>query len=257
MSEETPKPHRRKRWWAFAGGGALVGVGAAIALGPAAHLVVDSLGDGARVWRLGTLKVDDVSGSWIGNLRAGTITIEDEDGVWLEAHGVDLEWAPQDILFGAVRLHAANANSIAIARQPRLLERRPSSGTSFDVVIDQLHIERLTLAEPVVGRAAEFTADLVLDLQDEDLRAIDLTLRRLDSEDDRLIALYHADRTYALSLDLYSAPGGVIARAMGVANEGIRATAIGAGTLHTGNSHVEAIAGERQLLIANTRWSEF
>lgn len=256
MSEETPKPRRRKRWWAFAGGGVLVGAGAAIALGPAAHLVVDAAADGARVWRLGTLKVDDVSGSWIGNLRARTITIADEDGVWLEAHDVALEWSPQDILFGAVRLHAASANSIAIARQPTLLEQRPSSGASFDVVIDQLHVERLTLAEPVVGHAAEFTADLVLDLQDEDLRAIDLTLLRLDSEDDRLIALYHADQDYALSLDLYSAPGGVIASAIGVGDQGIRATAIGNGTLRAGNSHIEAIAGERQLLIANTRWGE-
>ncbi len=234
----------------------LVGAGAAIALGPAAHLVVDAAADGARVWRLGTLKVDDVSGSWIGNLRAGAITIADEDGVWLEAHDVALDWSPQDILFGAVRLHAASANSIAIARQPTLLEQRPSSGASFDVVIDQLHVGRLTLAEPVVGHAAAFTADLVLDLQDEDLRAIDLTLRRLDSEDDRLIALYHADQNYALSLDLYSAPGGVIASAIGVGDQGIRATAIGNGNLRAGNSHIEAIAGERQLLIANTRWSE-
>lgn len=234
----------------------LVGAGAAIALGPAAHLVVDAAADGARVWRLGTLKVDDVSGSWIGNLRAGAITIADEDGVWLEAHDVALDWSPQDILFGAVRLHAASANSIAIARQPTLLEQRPSSGASFDVVIDQLHVGRLTLAEPVVGHAAAFTADLVLDLQDEDLRAIDLTLRRLDSEDDRLIALYHADQNYALSLDLYSAPGGVIASAIGVGDQGIRATAIGNGNLRAGDSHIEAIAGERQLLIANTRWSE-
>lgn len=256
MSEETPKPRWRKRWWALAGSGVLAGAGAAIALGPAAHLIVDAAADGARVWRLGTLKVDDVSGSWIGNLRAGTITIADEDGVWLEAHDVALDWSPQDILFGAVRLHAASANSIAIARQPALLEHRPSSGASFDVVIDQLHIERLTLAEPVVGRAAAFSADLALDLQDEDLRAIDLSLRRLDSEDDRLIALYHADQNYALSLDLYSAPGGVIARAIGVGDEGIRATAIGNGTLRAGTSHIEAIAGERQLLIADTRWGE-
>ena len=72
MSEETLKPRRRKRWWVLAGGTVLVGAGAAIALGPAAHLVVDTAADGARVWRLGTLKVDDVGGSWIGDLHAGS-----------------------------------------------------------------------------------------------------------------------------------------------------------------------------------------
>lgn len=257
MSEEQPLPkkRRRKRWWAFAGGGVLVGASAVIALGPAAHLVVDSLGDGARVWRLGRIKIDDVSGSWIGDLRAGTITIEDEEGIWLEAHDVALDWTPQDILFGTVRLNAASANSIAIARQPVLLERRPSTGTTFDVIISELHIERLTLAEPVVGNASEFSADLALDLRDDDLMALDLTLRRLDSDDDRLTALYHSGQSYALSLDLYSAPGGVIARALGVGEQGLRATAIGDGDITNGNSHFEATAGAQQLLIGSTRWS--
>ena len=257
MSEGPPLPkkRRRKRWWAFAGGGALVGAGAVIALGPAAHLVVDSLGDGARVWRLGRITIDDVSGSWIGNLRAGTVTIADEEGVWLEAHDLALDWSPQDIFFGAVRLNAASANSIAILRQPTLLEHRPSSGTTFDVIISQLHVERLTLAEPVVGTAAEFDADLVLDLRDDTLHALDLTLHRVDSEDDRLTALYHSDDSYALSLDLYSAPGGIIARAIGVGEQGVRATAIGDGDLSTGNAHFEAVAGEQQLLIGNTSWT--
>lgn len=258
MSEEAPPPptkRRRKRWWAFAGGGVLVGASAVIALGPAAHLVVDSLGDGARVWRLGRIKIDGVSGGWIGNLRAGTITIEDEDGIWLEAHDVALDWSPQDILFGTVRLHAANANSIVIARQPTLLEQRPSSGATFDVVIRELHVETLTLAEDVVGAAAEFRADLALDLRDEELRALDLMLRRLDSEDDRLTAVYDNTDSYALSLDLYSAPEGVIARSLGVGERGLRATATGAGDLGQGNAHFEAVVGRQQVLIGNTRWS--
>ena len=88
MSEEAPKPRRRKRWWALAGGGLLLTSGAALGVGPAAHLVVDTLVDGVRVWRLGRIKVDDVSGSWLGDLHAGTITIADGEGVWLEAHDV-------------------------------------------------------------------------------------------------------------------------------------------------------------------------
>ncbi len=255
MTEETPKRRRFKRWWAYASGGVLAGAGAVLALGPAAHLIVDSFGDGARVWRLGRIKIDDVRGGWIGNLRAGTVTIEDEDGVWLEAHDVALDWSPQDILFGAVRLHATSANSIAITRQPTLLEQRPSSGATFDVVIDQLHIERLTLAEPVVGQAAEFSADLAIDLRDDTLRSLDLTLRRIDSDDDRLTALYHGGESYALSLNLYSAPGGVIARAIGVGDDGVRATAIGDGDTSIGNAHYEAVAGGTQLLIGSTTWT--
>ncbi|MGD9979217.1 MAG: translocation/assembly module TamB domain-containing protein [Hyphomonadaceae bacterium] len=256
MTDEAPKRRRRRRWWAYAAGGALAGAGAVVALGPAAHLIVDAFGDGMRVWRLGRLTIDDVSGGWLGSLRAGTVTIEDEEGLWLEAHDVELNWAPQDILFGGMRLHAARANSITIARQPVLLERRPSSGADFDVRIDELHIERLALAEAVVGATAEFSADLALDLRDEDLRAVDLALRRLDSEDDRLTARYHSGDSYAFSLDLHSAPGGVIARALGVGDSGLAATALGDGDAHAGSSRFEATAGDRSLLVGRTQWSE-
>ncbi len=233
----------------------LIGAGAVIAIGPAAHLVVDSFGDGVRVWRLGRIKIDDVSGSWLGNLRAGVVTIEDDEGVWIEAHDVALSWSPQDILFGGVRLHAATASSIAVARQPILLEHRPSAGADFDVRLEQIHVDRIMLAEPVVGQAAEFSADFALDLQDMELRSIDLTLRRLDSDADRLIALYHGGAAYALSLDLNSAPGGVIARALGVGEQGLHATALGDGDVSAGNAHFEAAIGDVSVLSGRTEWT--
>jgi translocation and assembly module TamB len=255
LSEETPKRRRRKRWWAFAAGGVLIGSGAAVALGPAAHLVVDVLGDGTRVWRLGHIQIDEVSGDWLGSLRAGVVTIEDENGVWLEAHDVILEWSPQDILLGAVRLHAARANSIAIARQPLLLERRPSAGTSFDVRIAELRVERIILAEPVVGAPAEFAAELALDLHDGQVRALDLSVERLDSADDRLSALYRSGEDYALRLAVHSEPGGVIARAFGVGETALDASALGEGDSTEGHARFEAAVGERQILTGNTRWT--
>ncbi|MEQ1492349.1 MAG: hypothetical protein ABL932_17535, partial [Terricaulis sp.] len=255
MSEEAPKPRRRKRWWALAGGGLLLTAGAAIGVGPAAHLVVDTVVDGVRVWRLGRIKVDDVTGSWLGDLHAGTITIADDEGIWFEAHDVGLDWSPQDVLFGAVRLNAVSANSVAIARNPTLLPAKPPTGRSFDVFIDALHIETIMLAEPVVGAAAQFRSDASMDLRDGALESLDLTLRRLDSEDDRLTALYHGGETYALSVDLHSAPGGVIARAAGVGEQGLNATALGDGNSERGNAHFEAVAGATQLLIGSTEWT--
>jgi translocation and assembly module TamB len=255
LSEETPKPRRRKRWWAFAASGALVGAGAVIALGPAAHLVVDTLADGARVWRLGRIQIDDVSGGWLGNLRAGTVTIADENGVWLEAHDVALDWAPQDLLFGTVRLNAARANSIAIARQPTLLERRPPADMSLDVRIGQVRVDHILLAEPVVGARAEFAAGFALDLRDEELRSVELTLQRLDSEEDRLTALYRSGQNFALNLDLLSAPGGVIARALGVAEAGVSATAASNGNGDAGSTQFEAATGAAQFAAGSTQWT--
>src|SRR5688500_15348291 len=124
----------RRRWIAFAAGGALVATGVFIALGPGAPWVIERL-DGQRIWRLGRIDIDGVAGRWLGALRAEHITIADEDGVWIEAHDVSVDWRPQAILFGAVRVDRARAATMAIHRQPRLLERRPSGDVDFDVRI--------------------------------------------------------------------------------------------------------------------------
>lgn len=255
MSDNAPKRRRRKRWRAFAASGVIASAVAVTVVGPAAHLVVDALADGARIWRLGRIKIDNVSGAWLGNLRAGSVTIADDEGIWIEAHDVALSWSPQALLFGGVRLNAASAASITVSRQPILLENRPSSGADFDVRIDRVQVGRLLIAEPVVGEAAEFSGALALDFQNARLDTFDLTLRRLDSDADRLTALYRSGADYALNLDLASAPGGVIARALGVGDRGVRATALGEGDVGAGTATFEAAVGETSILSGGTEWT--
>lgn len=252
---DEPKKRRRKRWIAYAAGGAFVAGGAIIALGPMAPWVIDSFADDQRVWRLGRITVDGVSGSWLGALRAEHISIADDEGVWIEANDVALDWSPQDILFGGVRLRAANASEIVVHRQPMLLERRPSSGVTFDVRIDQLHAERIVLAEPVVGAAAELTADLVLNIHDDDLLALVANVRRTDSEDDRLVAQYRIGEAYALNIDVFSAPGGILARGLGLGETGLRAEARGEGDAEAGATRFSATSGDTQLLTGSSQWS--
>ena len=112
MSAEEPpvspvvksnKRMRRRRWIAYAAGGAFVATGLGIAVGPAAPWMVERL-DGQRIWRLGRIDIDGVSGGWLGALHADHVTIEDEEGVWLEANNLSLNWRPQDLLGGAVRI---------------------------------------------------------------------------------------------------------------------------------------------------------
>ncbi|GIK48542.1 MAG: translocation/assembly module TamB domain-containing protein [Hyphomonadaceae bacterium] len=249
------KPRRRRRWLAYAAGGALLAGGAIVALGPAAGWVVDTLADNQRVWRLGRITVDGVSGGWLGDLRAERIAIADEEGVWLEARDVALDWRPQDILFGAVRIDTGAAASINVLRQPTLLEKRPSSGATFDVFIGDIRIEALTLQEAVFGEAAAFTATLGLEIEDESLEGLALELLRTDSDADRLIVAYRPDEDYALSLDAASAPGGVLARALGVSEQGLSATARGEGDAQTGAATFSALVGEAQLLQGEARWT--
>ncbi|HRJ62542.1 MAG TPA: hypothetical protein PKZ99_15320 [Azospirillaceae bacterium] len=206
----VPAPKLKRRWrrWAYLAGGAAIAGGMVAALGPAAPWVVDHLADGQRVWRLGRINVDDVRGNWLGDLRAGTVTIADEEGVWLEATNVTLDWRPQDILFGAVRIRAGQIDSLVIHRQPRLLERRPSTGASIDVYLGDVRVDEISLAEATFGEAAAFTAQLNLIYRDKSIDGLNIGLRRTDSDADRLHIAYSPDENYELNLDAASAPGG-------------------------------------------------
>jgi translocation and assembly module TamB len=254
---DSPLPPKRKRRWLYpAVGVAIVASGAAIGIGPAAPYVVDHVADGARIWRLGTLKVDGVHGGWLGALRADHVTIEDEEGVWIEATDVSLNWNPQEIVFGQVQLSRARARSIVMHRQPRLLAPRPPRGASLDVRLTDIQVETIELDEAAFGAPARFTADFAMDLQDKRIQSLALGLRRQDSNDDRAVVVYQSSALYALSADVESLPGGIIARALGVSEQGVRATARGEGDLDTGQARFDATIGETQLLTGASEWAQ-
>ncbi len=250
-----PRSKKRRRLLAAVAGGALLAGGAYALLGPAAPWIVDQAGDGLRVWRLGRIEIEGVSGAWLGDLRARRISIADEDGVWIDAYDVDLDWRPHALPFGAVRINAASAAHVVVGRRPTLLDSRPPSGARFDVRIDALEIARITLNEAAFGEGAQFTADLALQVRDEELLGLDAELRRLDSDADHLVMLYRPDENYALSIDVASAPGGILARALGVGDAGFAATAQGEGDARAGSAVFQAAAGETSLLAGAAQWS--
>ena len=105
MSAEEPpvspvvksnKRMRRRRWIAYAAGGAFVATGLGVAVGPAAPWMVERL-DGQRIWRLGRIDIDGVSGGWLGALHADHVTIEDDDA------GVRVADALEGVAEGAAR----------------------------------------------------------------------------------------------------------------------------------------------------------
>ena len=263
MSAEEPpvspivksnKRTRRRRWIAYAAGGAFVATGLGVAIGPGAAWMVERL-DGQRIWRLGRIDIDGVSGGWLGALHADHVTIEDEEGVWLEANNLSLNWRPQDLLGGAVRIDTARIETLTIARQPILLESRPSSGADIDVWIGNLVVDQIALAEPVVGQAATFNATLSLNLHGDSLDGLDARIQRTDSDADHLIATYHPDDDYALNLDLVSAPDGILARLLGVPEQGINASAQGNGDAQTGEARYSATIGDTPLLQGTASWT--
>jgi translocation and assembly module TamB len=249
----APKP-KRTPWRAAAAGGVLAVAGAGIAIGPGAQVIVDQLADGVRIWRLGYLEVGGVSGTWLGDLRAERLSIADNEGVWIEARGVALRWSPLNIAFGAVKLSDVRADALTVHRQPVLLERRPSANAYFDVRIDALRADQIVLAQAVFGVEARFNANMMLDVRGRSLRALDLTLNRLDSDADHLSAQYRDMGVLNAALESASETG-VIARALGFGERGVRASAASEGAAEAGAIRFAASAGADHILDGALQWT--
>lgn len=252
--EAARKPRLRRRIVLAASATLLVGGGALI-IGPAAPWVVDHVADGQRVWRLGRIEIDGVSGSWLGDLRAERVRIADDEGVWIEGEDLAIAWRPADLLTGSFNLSSGSATRIAIARQPVLSEKRPSSGADFNVRLTGIKVDQIDLAEAVVGEAAQFGGGFELDLRGSDLRLLLLQLTRLDSDADRASILYRPDGDYALDAEIVSAPGGVLARLLGLDEEGFSASAQGQGDTQTGEARYSASIGAEELLTGQASWT--
>jgi translocation and assembly module TamB len=248
------KPPWRTRI-AVAVGALAVAGGVAAALGPAAPWIVDHLADGQTTGRLGRLRIDGVSGSWLGALRAGRVSIADRDGVWFEASDVALDWRPFGILFGDVDLANVHARRLSVLRQPLLSPPTPAGGPNLNVRIGALRIDTIDIAERTWGEAAQFSARLSLDLKREGLDALDLSIHRTDSDADRIDALYHAGPAYRLNVNVLGKAGGVLTRLLGTPDRELRASASGGGDTRAGLEQCAASLGGEALLSCGLRWS--
>ena len=248
-------PKRRWRPRAALAAGAVIAGGAAFALGPAAPWIIDHVADGQRIWRLGTLHVDGVHGSWLGALRAGHVSIADAEGVWFEANDVALEWRPLDILSGALSIDSAHARAVLIRRQPALSTPQPAASGDIDVRIGALRVDTIDIAQQAVGEAARFTADLSLDLRGDTLNSAEVALRRTDSDADHVLVRYRAGPHVLLSADIRGEAGGILSRAIGAPDKALLATASGGGDSQNDEQHFRATLGGGELASGQARWT--
>lgn len=266
MSEETPTagliepppepPRKRGRRRAFAALGAVVAVGGVgITLGPAAPWFVERFADNQRIWRLGLLQLEGVSGDWIGALHVDYLALEDSEGVWIEARDISLSWRPFD-LFGGVRIDGAHAAAMSVLRQPILTERKPSTGAGVDAFIEGIRVDDLHLAEAFLGEEAHFTLGLGLSVEDKALSKLDLALQRVDSDADRALITYDLSHAESLSADVEGDPGGVLSRLLGVPEQSVRLTASGEGDPTTGSAQFAGAIGDAELARGLARWTE-
>lgn len=249
----------RRRAPLILAGAALLGGGvAALALGPLAAPLVDQFADGERVWRLGRLQLEGVSGPHLGRLQAERALLRDAQGVWLRAEDVRLRWAPLALLTGEVAVELAAASRVEVLRRPELLPDTGGEGAKLDFSLKRAAIGALRLAPGVAGETeALFTAEAQAAGVDGGLDRLALEVVRTDAPSDRLSLVYDAREAQALRATLQGAPGGAFAALLELPEgAGVRLEAAGRGEAEAGALEALGFIGETRALAADLTWGE-
>lgn len=237
-----------------AGAATLVAGGAIAVLGPTGPWIVDQVADGQRVWRLGRLNIEGVTGTGLGEMSARRVTLADEAGVWVEIENVALRWRPLDLLWGDVRIDAAGAERIHVLRRPQLTPATPG-GPAPDVYLTALNVARVDLEAPVAEVPGSFKLDLGFTLEDQRIRLVDLLFARLDNAaDSARVQFTETADALTMNAEIVGAPGGVFAHFMGSESETVRILANGQGDLNGGEIVATGRTGEARLLDARLDW---
>lgn len=254
MSEAKP-PTRLRRRLLYASAGVLVLTAGAIAwtLGPGGPFLVSKLAEGRAIWRLGSLHLEDVKGSALGDLRVARATLRDEDGVWAEATDLAVGWEPLRILTREASVRQVSAKTIHIFRQPKLSPAKPP-GDSIDVDLNALAIERIVVDEPVFGQAAAFSLGAGFTARGARIDRAMVDLRRLDAASDTLRLDLIRKGEVHLDARLEGPKDGFFAAAL-KSNEPLRVVATADGDEAIGAGNIDARIGEKPFVAGDFAWT--
>jgi translocation and assembly module TamB len=246
-------PRRRTALIATAGVFVLIAGASAFVLGPGAPWIVAKIADGRAVWRLGTLELEGIKGTSLGDLTAARATLRDGDGVWAEARDLRLDWDPLRILSGTATIREASAAHLRIFRQPHLTPPRPP-GRRIDVDLSSIAVARLDVDEAVFGEAAAFSLRGGLLARGSHIDSATLDAKRLDAASDTLTLDFTRLNEVRLNLELESPRGGFFSAALDSdAPVSIDATASGDQT--AGRGSLAAIVGKDDLARGGFSWT--
>jgi len=177
------------------------------------------------------VRIGRIEGSVYGEMQLDDVAVSDTRGVFLRLPTVKVDWRPLAWWSRGLDIRSLRSERGVLLRVPAFRVTEPSGPLlpDFDVRIDRLAIERLTLAKAVIG--VERRIDLRAQVQIARRRA----LVRLDGTaggGDRVLARLDADEPanrFDLGLD-YAAPKGGLLAALTGASAGRRVRIGGKGT---------------------------
>ncbi|MEX0351479.1 MAG: translocation/assembly module TamB domain-containing protein [Paracoccaceae bacterium] len=173
------------------------------------------------------LKVVGLEGALSSRATIEEITVSDDGGVWLTIKNAVLDWNRLGLLRGRFSVNTLSAEEIDIARAPEPVEQDtppPDPGASafqvpelpVAVNIDELRVDKLSLGEPLIGRAAVLAVNGNLSLADGTLDTkLDITRQDRPGDSIKLTAGYANSSTQiTLDLQVIEDAGGIISTAL-------------------------------------------
>jgi translocation and assembly module TamB len=241
-----------RAWHIAWGGAALLGAATALAVGPLAPVLVETLLDDRQVWRLGRLNIDGVSGAHLGDLRINRLELRDEAGVYAIARDVKLDWTPWRLLLAKADISTVSASGLELLRQPALTA--PTlSGVTVDLSIASFRIEQSSLAQAVFGQTTTGRLAGLVALSDGALSR--LTLDAAFDSGDQLNIAFDSAALADTRLTLNSPKQGLFASLLG-AQDALSAYATAKGDLATGDAQLRVMIGQTPWIEAQGKWRD-
>lgn len=204
----------------------------------------------------GGVTVKGLSGTLIGKPAIEEVTISDAAGPWLRLTGVRADIQLLNLLRGRIALDSLDIAKIEILRNPEPTagDAAPSGGIlarlpQIAIRVEAIRIDRLIVAEPVVGGAAEIRLAGSANFNDDPVQlTLNLSAERLDGPAGTLSAkldLQPGENRFDLDVQFSEPEGGTLVRLLKVPDlPSMQAAISGSGPLNawTGGLSV-ALAG--------------
>lgn len=177
------------------------------------------------------IAIGRIDGSLYGKAKLKDVVLSDSQGAFLRVPDVDLDWRPFNWFTRGLDVRTIVLHRGTLLRRWKLQPGRPDAPLlpNFDIRIDRLELDRLTVAEGIMGERRRI--DLVAKADIRKGRALIRTNAKLGGAD-RFAALLDADPDrdrFDLQLDYVAPKGGLLATLAG-ADRDLRARIVGKGT---------------------------
>lgn len=171
------------------------------------------------------IDMTDLQGRIPDRLTIARITIADKDGPWATIEQLSLDWRPLRLLSGRLHIDRLSAERVLLARQPVSTQAAPRDDAGFtlprlpfDLSADQLAVDAIEIAAPVLGQSAVLRFSGSLSAETDAAIETTLSLERLDGPQGSISlqsSFDLADRILTVDARMREAPDGLTALLIG------------------------------------------